>query len=113
MLKNHLLVAIGLSLSLSGCSEIQTPSVSHAMTHPFGTQAPFERGTSKEEVLEDWGKPDEVIPKGVDELGNTKEEWVYTGRLPGLPIDHEYLSKTKRLFFEGNNLVRWQTEESK
>ncbi len=114
MIKNVLLrfVVLPIALSLAGCSEIQAPTAKEAITHPFGTQAPFLRGTPKDEVRAAWGDPDHVIPQGVDELGNTREEWIYTARLPGIPIDYRYVSRTKRLFFEGENLVRWDTEGS-
>ncbi|MBI3332731.1 MAG: hypothetical protein HYZ93_01405 [Candidatus Omnitrophica bacterium] len=100
-------MAILSALLLAGCGEIQAPTAQEAMTHPLGTGAPFTRGTPKAEVLEAWGKPKHAVPHGVDELGNTREEWIYEGWLPGLPIDHEYISRTKHLFFEGENLVRW------
>ena len=98
------------STSLFGCSEIQAPTPYEAATHPFGTGGPFTRGATKAEVLEAWGKPDHVISRGVDELGNVREEWIYTGRLQSLPIDYEYVSRTKHLFFEGENLARWTSE---
>lgn len=98
-------------LFLTGCSEIQTPTAHEVMTHPFGTGAPFSLGTTKEEVRHDWGEPHAVVSRGVDELGNQKEEWIYKGWLQGLPIDREYVSRTKHLFFDGENLVRWETEE--
>jgi hypothetical protein len=62
-------------------------------------------------VLEAWGKPDYVVAHGSDELGNVKEEWIYHGRVQGLPIDYEYVSRNKRLFFEGENLTRCATDE--
>ena len=102
---------VGMSL-VTGCSEIETPTAHQAMTHPFGTGASFTRGTTKAEIVEAWGKPKHVVPHGVDELGNTKEEWIYEGWLPGLPIDHEYLSRTKHLFFEGDHLANWKTQEN-
>ena len=98
-------------LSLAGCSEIQSPTAGEAITHPFGTAAPFPRGTLKAKILETWGTPDVVIPHGSDELGNPREEWIYHGRIQSLPIDYEYVSRTKHLFFEGENLTRWTTEE--
>lgn len=106
-----LLVFWILAILMTGCSQIETPTVEEALTHPLGTGAPFTRGTSKEEVLEDWGPPDHIVPHGVDELGNNREEWIYKGRIPSLPIDYEYVSRTKHLFFEGRNLVRWKTQE--
>lgn len=106
------LVGFLASFVLGGCSDIQTPTVGEALTHPFGTQAPFTRGTSKAEVRSAWGEPDHVVGHGADELGSPKEEWIYTARLPGMPVDVRYVSKTKHLFFEGDNLVRWEADES-
>lgn len=106
----RILVAMSYSLSLTGCSEIQAPTAAEAMSHPFGTGAPFTLGTTKSKVLESWGKPKHVVVFGVDELGSAREEWIYEGWLPGLPIDHEYVSRTKHLFFEGENLVRWKEQ---
>ena len=110
-LRGLLAMTAVLFFSLAGCSEIKTPTVAEVMTHPLGTAAPFTRGTLKAKVLQDWGKPDVVIPHGTDELGNMREEWIYHGRMQSLPIDYEYVSRTKHLFFEGNNLTRWSTEE--
>ena len=102
-------VACGL-VALAGCSEIYTPSASEAIRQPFGTGGPFDRGTTKEAVKADWGEPDRIVYLGRDEFGSPKEEWVYNGRLPVVPIDVGYVSRTKRLFFEGDHLVRWETE---
>ena len=52
-----------------------------------------------------------MISLGLDELGNPKEEWIYQARFPGVPVDYGYVSKTKHLFFEGENLIRWETGE--
>ena len=68
-------------------------------------------GTHKAEVLEAWGRPDYVVAKGADELGSPREEWIYHGRVPGLPVDYEYVSRTKHLFFEGDSLVRCGTDD--
>ncbi len=106
------LVLMSAAWLLGGCSEIETPSAQDAMTHPFGTQPPFARGTSKAEIEDSWGPPDAKIPMGVDELGTTREEWIYRGRVPSLPFDYEYVSRTKHLFFEGKNLVRCTTDET-
>lgn len=104
------MAAASSSLFLSGCSEVKTPTIQEALTHPFGTGAPFSLGTKKAEIREAWGEPSSMIPHGIDELGNVREEWIYHGWLPGLPIDHEYIARTKHLFFEGDNLVNWKTE---
>jgi len=94
----------------AGCSEIKSPTMHEALTHPFGTGAPFTLGTTTEKVLRDWGPPASKVPQGVDELGNIREEWIYHGMLPGLPIDQEYISRTHHLYFEGGQLVRWKEE---
>lgn len=90
---------------------MQAPSAKHAMTHPLGTAAPFTLGTSKAKVREAWGDPDYVVAHGSDELGSVREEWIYHGRVQSLPIDYEYVSRNKHLFFEGENLTRCTTEE--
>jgi len=97
------------SLLFAGCSEFDTPTGYEAMTRPFGNAASFSRGTSKEEVRADWGEPDQILPLGVDELGNRREEWVYKGRL-NVPIDYGYVSHTQHLYFEGNSLFRSESE---
>ena len=93
-------------LVFSGCGDTYIPSAKEAMNKPFGTGPEFTLGTTKAEVTEWWGPPDLVIPRGVDEIGNAKEEWIYHGRMQNLPIDVEYVSRDKHLFFEGNNLVK-------
>ncbi len=95
----------------SGCSDVETPTARQALSHPFGTSAPFTLGTTKEAVLEDWGPPDHKVQHGVDELGVLREEWIYRGRISTLPIDYEYMSRTKHLFFEGSHLARWRSDD--
>ena len=90
---------------------MEKPTLHGTLTHPFGTGTP-DRGTTKEEVLANWGNPNRIIPHGSDELGNPKEEWIYEGRVPVLPVDYGYVSQTKHLFFEGNSLQRWEAEGS-
>ena len=98
-------------LVFSGCSDMHVPTGKEALTHPLGTAPPFTLGTPKAKVLEAWGNPDYVVALGSDELGNTREEWIYHGRVQSLPIDYEYVSRNKHLFFEGENLTRCTTDE--
>ena len=98
------LMAVG--LAAAGCGDTYIPSAKEAMNKPFGTGPEFTLGTTKAEVTEWWGPPDLVVPHGVDEIGNAKEEWIYHGRMQNLPIDAEYVSRDKHLFFEGNNLLK-------
>ena len=101
---------IALALLVSGCADMKTPTVKEAMSRPLGTGASFTLGTQKAAVLEAWGQPDYVVALGKDELGNPREEWVYRGRIPAVPVDYEYVSRNKHLFFEGENMVRSETE---
>ena len=97
---------MAVTLAAAGCGDTYIPSAKEAMNKPFGTGPEFTLGTTKAEVREWWGPPDLVIPRGVDEIGNAKEEWIYHGRMQSLPIDVEYVSRDKHLFFDGNNLVK-------
>lgn len=106
-----LLISGYLSAGTIGCSDVQRPTARQVLSHPFGTGAPFTLGATQAKILEDWGPPDHKIRHGVDELGNVREEWIYHGRIQSLPIDYEYMSRTKHLFFEGIHLVRWSSED--
>ncbi len=98
---------------IGGCADMRSPNMQHALSHPWGTQDPFQRGQTKQEVVAEWGEPDETIPLGVEETGLLQEEWVYVGRYPDVPVDYKYLSKSKRLIFAGDYLVRWYDEPVK
>lgn len=97
-------------LSFVGCAEVEVPTPKDIVTHPFGHQQNL-RGWTKEEVKAKWGEPDQMIPLEPDEWGSPREEWVYQGRYPGVPIDYKYLSKTKHFYFIDNVLVEFKSEE--
>ena len=98
---------------LGGCAALRLPNMHHALTHPWGTQDPFRRGQRKQEIIAEWGEPDEIIPLDVEETGLLQEEWVYGGRYPDVPVDYKYLSRSKRLIFAGDYLVRWYDEPTR
>ena len=104
--------ALSLALLFAGCAEVETPTLKETITRPLGAGTPFAQGASKEEVLSYWGKPDMIFSQGADELGNPKEEWVYKGRVAAIPLDYGYVSRTRRLFFVGDSLLRWEAEEA-
>jgi hypothetical protein len=62
---------------------------------------------TKEKVRSMWGEPDSVQILESDAQGMVKEEWIYNGRYPDLPINVDYLSESQHLFFDGNHLVRF------
>ncbi|MEA3328605.1 MAG: hypothetical protein U9Q08_02580 [Candidatus Omnitrophota bacterium] len=107
MRKNFLIVfSMALMLIVSGCAGIE-PDPTAILRHPLGTDR-IAVGMVKEGVRDIWGRPDVITRTGTNELGVLCEEWVYYGRYPGLPVNAGYFHKTKRLYFEGNVLVRWK-----
>jgi len=100
-------VFLMLSAVLAGCAGLTPPNPMDILRHPLGTDA-IEIGMTKEKVKELWGPPDVIDYTGKDELGTFCEEWTYWGRYPELQIDAGYLSKTQRLYFGGNALVKWK-----
>ncbi len=99
-------------LSVLGCAEVEVPTPKDVMTHPFGKQQTM-RGWTKEEIKAKWGAPDQVMPLASDEWGSPREEWIYYGRYPEVPIDYKYLSKTYHFYFTGDALVEMKSEEEK
>lgn len=104
-------LAGSLSFLIIGCAELQMPTPKEVVTHPFGN--PTIRGWSKEEVLAKWGEPDERVSLEPDKWGSSREEWIYQGRYPNVPVDYKYISKTKHFYFTGNVLVEMKSEEEK
>lgn len=110
--KLFLLSALYLLLStlLIGCAEIKPPSPQEILRQPLG-ESPLRIGMTKEKVKSLWGEPDLVRVLETDAQGTVKEEWVYRGRYPNLPINVDYLAKTQHLFFDGENLVKFYHRE--
>ena len=103
----HLVCAIVgalLSILLIGCAEIRPPSPEEIMRQPLG-QSPLRIGMTKEKIKSIWGESDVVRVLGSDAQGMVREEWIYRGRYPSLPINVDYLSETQHLFFDGEHLV--------
>lgn len=98
-------------LSFLGCAEVEVPTPKDVITQPFGGTTQGMRGWIKEEVKLKWGEPDRITALEPDEWGAPREEWVYYGRYPEMPISYKYLSKTHYFYFTGNVLVEFNTEE--
>ena len=92
---------------LAGCAEIRPPSPNEIMRQPLG-ESPLRLGMTKEKVKSLWGEPDIVRVLGADAQGMMKEEWIYRGRYPNLPINVDFLSETQSLLFDGDHLVRFE-----
>ena len=96
-----------LSTFLIGCAEIEPPSPDQILRQPLG-ESPLRIGMTKARVRSFWGEPDIVRVLGADPQGMVKEEWVYRGRYPNLPINVDFLSETQRLLFDGDHLVKFE-----
>ena len=94
-----------LSLSGYGCTLLeQIPKPEEVIKYPLG-RTDLKIGMSKQEVEAKWGKPDEKrMVEDKARWQDRREMWVYHGQT-GIPIDADYLSKTKKLYFDGNNLT--------
>ena len=91
---------------LSGCAGIEPPSAKQIIEHPFGTSM-LRAGLTKDQVVAQWGEPDLKEHDNTGKWGNSKERWTYYGRMTGLPVDEGYLTKTQYLYFDGNNLAKY------
>lgn len=90
---------------LSGCSIIEPVSPDNVMKRPLGAES-VKVGMTKNQVESLWGKPDSISTMDdANKWKGSREVWVYYGRSGSIPIDADYLSKTKKLYFDGENLT--------
>ena len=93
------------ALLFGGCSAIIIPNPGDVVKHPLGTES-IKVGMTKEQVESIWGKPSQV--KAVEDKAKwqgTREVWIYHAQYGAIPVDAGYLSSTKKLYFDGNNLT--------
>ena len=96
---------LAITLSISGCAGIVPPTPGDMIKQPFGKSS-LSVGMTKSQVEAMWGKPDEM--KTVEDKakwGGPREMWVYRARYGNIPVDVDYFSKTKKLYFDGDNLT--------
>ena len=92
-------------VSIFGCAGITPPSPDDVVRHPLGTES-VKIGMTKARVEGLWGKPDDVTTvEDKDRWKGSREIWVYRAQYTAIPVDAGYLSKTKRLYFDGDNLT--------
>lgn len=107
-LKRHTGTALILSIlimALCGCSTLEVADPSEVVKHPFGTEA-IKLGMTKQQVESLWGKPDETrMVEDKEKKVSPREVWVYRAQYGAIPVDAGYLSKTKKLYFDGENLT--------
>jgi len=98
-------------VGILGCADVKTPTAQYALTHPLSTKTMAVLGTSKGDVIEDWGEPDQVIEMGVDDMGLEKEAWIYNAWFPNTPIDYRHLSRKKKIYFIGDHVTGFEDIE--
>jgi len=91
---------------VSGCAEMENaPTPQYLLKHPAGTDT-IKLGMKKDQVKTIWGNPDQVNQvNNKEKWGGAREEWVYIGRYSVMPISAGYLSKTRKLYFDGESLT--------
>lgn len=98
-------------LLLAGCADVKTPSAHYALTHPLSTKTMVISGTSKDEVLEKWGQPYDIIDLGYDDMGIKKEAWIYNAWFPRAPLDYRHFSRKKKIYFTGDYVTGYEDIE--
>jgi hypothetical protein len=101
------LVILALSvIVLSGCSMISAANPVEVIKHPLGTES-IKIGMTKQQVESLWGKPDDIkFVENKQKWQGQREMWIYRAEYgSAIPVDAGYLSKTKKLYFDGQNLT--------
>jgi hypothetical protein len=89
-----------------GCSMIESiPTPGEVIKYPLG-KTTLKVGMTKQEVEFKWGKPDSIsIVEDKKRWPDPREMWVYHSQTSSIPIDADYLSNTRKLYFDGNYLT--------
>jgi hypothetical protein len=93
------------SVAVAGCSALTVPDPKDIAKKPLGTET-IRVGMVKAQIESLWGRPDDIrMVEDPDRWPGPREVWTYRGRCGNIPVDAGYLSKTKRLYFDGPNLT--------
>jgi len=94
-----------LSLVFYGCSAVTVPNPEEVLSTPLGTES-VKIGMSKNQVESLWGKPDSTrIVEDPKRWQSPREVWTYNSRMSGMSINAGYLTNTRALYFDGDNLT--------
>jgi len=100
------ILIISAVIVLGGCADIELPTPQQVIKHPIGTNS-VKIGMTKDRVRELWGGPDKInyvhIKEGKD--ARMRELWYYKSFAGIIPLNADYLSKSKYLYFDGNNVT--------
>lgn len=90
---------------LLGCNTITIPTPDEIIKKPLGSES-VKIGMSKQQVESLWGKPDHIsTAENKEKWSSPREVWIYNARYGAIPVDAGYLSKTQKLYFDGENLT--------
>lgn len=94
-----------LSVAAYGCTLVeQLPKPDDVMKYPLG-KIDLKIGMTKQEVESKWGKPDsKQMVEDKARWKDPREMWTYHAQT-GIPIDADYLSQTRKLYFDGDHLT--------
>ncbi|UCD55579.1 MAG: hypothetical protein JSV93_01920 [Candidatus Omnitrophota bacterium] len=102
---------ISILFLLSGCADITPPTPKDIIKHPLGSDS-VKIGMTKGKVIQRWGEPDQInYVEDKEKWGGAREEWTYVGRYSAIPINKNYLYKTRKLYFDGESLTNIVEEE--
>lgn len=90
---------------ICGCSTLAIPGPDEIIKKPLGTES-VKIGMTKNQVESIWGKPDQVTTvENKQKWSSPREVWTYNAQYGAIPVDAGYLSRTQKLYFDGENLT--------
>lgn len=90
---------------IAGCAGIEPPTPADIMKQPLG-KGSLRVGMTKAEVVSLWGKPDSVRTiEDKKRWKDPREVWEYNAQFSSVPVDADYFSRSKKLYFDGDNLT--------
>jgi hypothetical protein len=100
-----LVLAVSAMSLVCGCNTLTIPSPDDIIKKPLGTES-VRVGMTKKQVESMWGKPDQITTvENKEKWSSPREVWTYDARYGAIPVDAGYLSKTQKLYFDGQNLT--------
>ncbi len=99
---------LGLTILFSGCSDFKDPTKKLNVESVVTGGDSLTQGMTKDQVIAGWGHPEHIKFLGDTKWGSPIEQWTYHAFLPKFPVNFRYVSKGKRLVFEGDALVKWE-----
>lgn len=101
-----LIAVFVLAIFACGCTMLESiPNPEEVIKYPLG-KTTLRIGMTKQEVEYKWGKPDSISTvENKKRWPDPREMWVYHPQTSSIPIDADYLSKTRKLYFDGDYLT--------